>query len=296
MTAPAARVSLAATPAQVGVTRWHAGEAEYRAWVWQYVPHEAARWERMRSYRRFVEQWPDLRDWFTATLPVRLGFEGGRLFATGRTAAHRAAGYLVYLALVRGIELDADYILGRKYARLLSDAGGGRGLGVDRALFESHVSRLSELGYAPPDARSHLTWGLGRLMLRRGDADLSAITAADLFAFGEELRRFGQRPDYQDLRQALYAKSGVTPAGAGEGFIRNHLPKLHAVHVLLFNIGQVSEPPAVGTRPRLDLDRQAATRTLPTGDPRGDRTLPAAAAGGTLRLPDPRRWRRCRRC
>jgi integrase len=231
--------------------RRHASEQDYRSWVYEYVPHQAVRWERLCAYRRFVEQWPDLRDWFAATLPVRLGFEGGRIFATGRTAAHRAAGYLVYLALVRGVDLDADYLLGRKYARLLSDAGGGSGLGVDRALFESHVARLAQLGYSAAHARSHLTWGLGRLMLYRGDPDLPAITATDLFAFGEELRRFGQRQDYQQLRQALYAKSGVNPAGAGEGFIRDHLAKLHAVHVLLFNIGQVGEPPSVGTRPRL---------------------------------------------
>jgi|tagenome__1003787_1003787.scaffolds.fasta_scaffold20340269_2 hypothetical protein len=37
-------------------------------------------------------------------------------------------------------------------------------------------------------------------MLYRGDSDLTAITTTDLFAFGEELRRFGQGPDYQQLR------------------------------------------------------------------------------------------------
>jgi integrase len=250
---PRGSVSLvpAPAPAEARGVRRHANEEDYRAWVYQYVPHQATRWERLCAYRRFVEQWPDLRDWFAAPLPVRLGFEGGRIFATGRTAAHRAAGYLVYLALVHGVGLDADYLLGRKYARLLSDAGGGPGLGVDRALFGTHVVRLAQLGYSAAHARSHLTWGLGRLMLYRGDPDPSTITTADLFAFSDELRRFGQRPDYQQLRQALYAKSGVNPAGAGEGFIRDHLAKLHAVHVLLFNIGQVSEPPSVGTRPRL---------------------------------------------
>jgi hypothetical protein len=97
-----------------GVRR-HASEQDYRSWVYKYVPHQAVRWERLCAHRRFVEQWPDLRDWFAAPLPVRLGFEGGRVFATGRTAAHRAAGYLVYLlvylALVRGVGLDADYLL-----------------------------------------------------------------------------------------------------------------------------------------------------------------------------------------
>jgi len=253
VTAPAAQPAPAGLPALCVVAGavQHASEDEYRAWVYEYIPAQATRWERMCSYRRFVEQWPHLPDWFAAPLPVRLGFEGGPLFADGRTAAHRASSYLVYLALVRGVGLDADYILGRKYARLLSDAGGRPGLGVNQALFESHVARLTQLGYPPAQARSHLTWGLGRLILHRGDPDLSAITGADLFAFSSEVRRFGQRPDYHDLRQALYAKSGITPVGAGAGFIRNYLAKLHAVHVLLFNIGQVSEPPSVGTQPRL---------------------------------------------
>jgi hypothetical protein len=217
VTAPAAQPPALPTPTSTGGVRRHASEEEYRAWVWKYVPHEAARWERMRAYRRFVEQWPQLPAWIAAPLPVRLGFEGGRLFANGRTAAHRASGYLVYLALVGGVALDADYILGRKYARLLSAAGGGPGLGVDRALFESHVARLTELGYPTAHARSHLTWGLGRLMLHRGDPDLSAITEANLFAFSREVRRFGQRPDYHELRRAVYATSGITRPGPGQG-------------------------------------------------------------------------------
>lgn len=263
--APALQLSSARVPllASVGGAVRHAGEDEYRAWVCEYVPAQAARWERMCAYRRFVEQWPQLSDWFAAPLPVRLGFEGGRLFASGRTAAHRAAGYIVYLALVRGVGLDADYILGRKYARLLSDAGGRPGLGVDQDLFEAHVARLTQLGYPPAQARSHLTWGLGRLILHRGDPDLSAITVVDLFAFSREIRRFGQRPDYHDLRQALYARSGITPAGAGAGFTRNHLAKLHAVHVLLFNIGQVAEPPSVGTAPRTTWTDRLLPETCP---------------------------------
>lgn len=103
-------------------------------WIWRQPldsrASDASPWieiGHLTGYRRFVEQWPRLPDWFAAPLPVRLGFEGGPLFASGRTAAHRASSYLVYLALVRGVGLDADYILGRKYARLLSDAGGRPG-------------------------------------------------------------------------------------------------------------------------------------------------------------------------
>ncbi|MFC9840707.1 hypothetical protein ACFVKB_44160, partial [Rhodococcus sp. NPDC127530] len=43
----------------------------------------------------------------------------------------------------------------------------------------------------PPTPRPpphSLTWCLGRVMLHRGDPDMTAITAADLFAFGSTLQ------------------------------------------------------------------------------------------------------------
>lgn len=201
----------------------------------------------MRAYRRFVEQWPDLEEWFSAPLAERLGFTGDRIYANGRSAAHRAAGYLVYLALVGGVGLDFAYVLGRWYARILDAASGAAGYGIDLPLWESHVARLVQHGCPPAAARSHLTWGLGRLILTRGDPDLTAITTDDLYAAGSEIRQFGAREDFLDL-SGLYPVHGSSlTEDAGAAFVRTHLAKLHAVHVLLFNIGQVSEPPTAGT-------------------------------------------------
>jgi hypothetical protein len=108
--------------------RRHASEAEYGAWVNAFVPNQDARYERMAAYRRFVRAWPDLEAWFAAPLLVRAGFTGAPLRSTGRTATFNASGYLVYLALVHGVGLDHDYLFVRKYARLFSVQGGGRGL------------------------------------------------------------------------------------------------------------------------------------------------------------------------
>lgn len=250
MSRPATAALLPSVPSSSGAPglRRHASEEVYAAWVREFVPHPAGRWERMSAYRRFVEQWPDLEDWFSAPLAERLGFTGDRLYANGRTAAHRAAGYLVYLALVGGVGLDFAYVLGRRYARILDPASGAAGYGIDLPLLESHVARLVQLGYPPAAARSHLTWGLGRLILTRGDPDLRAITTDDLYAAGSEIRQFGAREDFLDLRRALYPGRGSSlTQDAGAAFVRTHLAKLHAVHVLLFNIGQVAEPPTVGT-------------------------------------------------
>ncbi|BCW77868.1 tyrosine-type recombinase/integrase [Arthrobacter sp. NicSoilB11] len=245
--------------------RRHASEADYGAWVKAFIPHDAARYERMAAYRRFVQAWPDLEDWFRAPLLVRAGFTGGPLRATGRTGTFSASGYLVYLAFVHGIGLDYEFLFVRKYARLFSIEAGGKGLGVDLDLFEAHVTRLDELGYSPDSARTNLTWAIGRLLLHRGDPDITAITAEDLFDMAEQIRSFGQREDFAQLRAALYQQSPwqMTGENAGERFTRAHLAKVHCLHVLLFNIGQVTSPPISGTRRRKSWEENLLPETCP---------------------------------
>lgn len=245
--------------------RRHASEAEYSAWVNTFVPNQDARYERMASYRRFVRAWPDLEEWFEAPLLVRAGFTGAPLRATGRTGTFSASGYLVYLALVHGIALDNDYLFVRKYARLFSTQAGGKGLGVDLDLLEAHATRLTELGYGPVSSRSNLTWSTGRLVLSRGDPDITTIGTADLFGLAEQIRAFGNRQDFEQLRAALYRKSPwqMTGKDAGERFIRNHLAKVHTLHVLLFNIGQVTEAPVTGTRRRESWEQNLLPEACP---------------------------------
>ncbi|MEV8133523.1 tyrosine-type recombinase/integrase [Pseudarthrobacter oxydans] len=245
--------------------RRHATEAEYDAWVKAFIPHYAARYERMASYRRFVQAWPDLEDWFRAPLLVRAGFTGGPLRATGRTATFDASGYLVYLALVHGVGLGYEFLFVRKYARLFSIQAGGKGLGVNLDLFEAHVTKLDELGYIPESARSNLTWAIGRLLLHRGDPDITAITAGDLLDMAEQIRTFGQREDFAQLRAALYQRSPgqMTGENAGERFTRAHLAKVHCLHVLLFNIGQVTRPPTSGTRRRKSWEENLLPEPCP---------------------------------
>jgi hypothetical protein len=113
-------------------------------------------------------------------------------------------------------------------------------------MFETSVGRLVQLGYAEPNARAHLTWGLTRILLHRGDPDIEAITGADVFELAEAVRAYGARDDFVALRTAMHPRVLVS-RGAAERYIKNHLNKVHATHVLLFNIGQVAEPPTTGT-------------------------------------------------
>lgn len=203
----------------------------------------------MGAYRRFVERWPDLETWFTEPLLVRLGFVGEGMRSNGRTDSHRASGYLVYLSMVQGVGLDFEFLLARKYARLLDKRGGGTGLGVDLALLEQWVGRLTELGHSSVKARNSLIWCLGRLMLHRGDPDLTAVTSADLFAFGSAIRAFAAREDFNVLRRTLFANGQFRDEpDANLVFLRNHLANLHGTHVLLYNVGQVTVAPRIGTR------------------------------------------------
>lgn len=202
----------------------------------------------MTIYRHFLDRWPDLQDWFAAPLSVRLGFTGGPTLATGRTVAHRAQSYLVYLSLVRGVGLDWDLLLGRTYARMFTVNGGGRGLGFDHDLFARNVDRMVQLGYSAPAARTDLMWCLGRVVLHRGDPDQAAITEEDLADLAVAIRRFGARPDFGELRAAYFSHTDTTGGYSSTQFVRTQLAKLHSSHSLLFNIGQVHNPPHVGAR------------------------------------------------
>ena len=109
---------------------------------------------------------------------------------------------------------------------------------------------MVQLGYAEPSARAHLTWALTRILLHRGDPDIEAITGADVFELAEAVRAYGARDDFVVLRAAMHPRVPVQN-GAAERYIKNHLNKVHPIHVLLFNIGQVAEPPTWGTVPKV---------------------------------------------
>ena len=189
--------------------RVHAKEADYKSWVYEYIPLQWARWHRMLVYRRFVESFPELSTWFDSPLELRLGFSGGPAWAKGRTTAHEAIGYLAYLSLVNGVALDYEYLLARQFTRLFSRASGGEGLGVEVETFEASVDRLVQLGYAEPTARAHLTWGLTRILLHRGDPDLD----------GDHRRRClrvsRSRPRLRSSRRFRHATRGDASARSG---------------------------------------------------------------------------------
>jgi integrase len=200
-------------------------------------------------YNRFVKHWPDLEDWFAEPLLTRLDLHERDQWQSGKRKgpSHDAGPYLAYLSLTHGLALDADYVLSRKFDSVLRPPVGGA-LGMDLTLLDSWSQRMAQLGYHLPSARSHLTWSLSRLMLWRGDPDITTITTEDIHAFGEEVRRYCACPETGFIRatHVSNARRQESLDKLAEQYQKACSSHLYVLQVLLFNIGQVTEQPIFG--------------------------------------------------
>ena len=248
MIAPARLEARRLTP-----VRRHAPREEYFAWVGRVLPNPAGASMRRWFYNRFVARWPNLDDWFAAPLLVQLDLHGRSVREIGKRIgpSHEAGSYLAYLSLVHGVAMDADWVLSRNFDGLFVP-GIASGLGLDLALIDAFVERSVQLGYRRVTGRGSLTWALARLVLWRGDPDLRAITYEDLTHFGEEIRRYCARPEAGFIR-ASHVKNARRDTPLEElarQFQKDALSRLHRLHVLLFNVGQVPQIPLPSLRDR----------------------------------------------
>ena len=223
--------------------RVHADRATYQEWVEQHCTSYASRWDRMKNYDRFVEQWPVLQDWFDAPLRQRLLDKENCLRGQHpHGGASVIMPYLTYLSLAHGVDLDYPVLLARTFTSPFKLQARHGGLGVDAGLFDRHVARLTELGYAT--ARTQLVWPLGRMLLHRGDPDLTALDVDDLDELRTAIDAFTARLRLDPVRE-FYSRAPVErpPTETADGYLRSAIARLHAVHVLLFDLGQVDRPP-----------------------------------------------------
>jgi integrase len=150
--------------------------------------------------------------------------------------------YLTYLSLVHGVGLDYPVLLARTFTSPFKHQERNGGLGIDTELFDRHLARLEQLGYAR--ARNQLLWPLGRMLLHRGDPDLTALGMDDLNELREAIDAFTARLRLEPLREFYSRAPDSRPAAeVANTYLRSAIARLHSVHVLLFNIGQVHEPP-----------------------------------------------------
>jgi len=150
--------------------------------------------------------------------------------------------YLTYLSLVHGIGLDYPVLLARTFTSPFKHQARYGGLGVDADLFDRHVVRLTQLGYTT--ARTQLVWPLGRMLLHRGDPDLTALGVDDLDELRAAIDAFTARLRLDPVRE-FYSRAPVErpPEVTADGYLRTAIARLHAVHVLLFDLGQLDRPP-----------------------------------------------------
>jgi integrase len=234
---------LTAAPEGMVAPRVHADRATYEEWVEHHCTSYASRWDRIKNYDRFVERWPSLQDWFDAPLRQRLlDKENCVRGQHPHGGASVIMPYLTYLSLVHGVGLDYPVLLARTFTSPFKLQARHGGLGVDAGLFDRHMARLTELGYAT--ARTQLVWPLGRMLLHRGDPDLTALGVDDLDELRAAIDAFTARLRLDPVRE-FYSRAPAErpPAETADGYLRSAIARVHAVHVLLFDLGQVDRPP-----------------------------------------------------
>ena len=233
---------LTAAPDPV-VPRVHADRATYQEWVERHCTSYASRWDRMKNYDRFVDRWPVLQDWFDAPLRQRLlDKENCVRGQHPHGGASVIMPYLTYLSLVHGIGLDYPVLLARTFTSPFKLQARHGGLGVDADLFDRHVERLD---------RARLRHGSHAAGLAAGpDAAAPRRPGPDRAERGRPRRaphrdRRLHRPAASGPGARVYSRApvGRPPAEAADGYLRSAIARLHAVHVLLFDLGQVDRPP-----------------------------------------------------
>jgi integrase len=218
-------------------------------------------------YDRFVKHWPDLEEWFAAPLLARLDLssDGAPSLAPGgkRTGpAYDAGSYLTYLALVHRMPMDADWVLSRNFDSVFNPRV-APALGVDLDLLNALDQRQQQLGYSY--GRSLLTWAIGRLIVWRGDPDITAIGYEDVTGLAEEVRRWCARPEAPLIRACHVhsTRRNHDPGLLASQFERQCLTQLLGLHVLLFNTGQISREPMHGLRPDVIWKLEAVPADTP---------------------------------
>lgn len=224
-----------------GFVPGHASEREYLRFLEGYS--KAKDRGTIREYlvlrSRFVEAYPDLRDWFAAPLSERVGRvyghgEGGRI---GRTndritcqISYDARPYLFFLAISGYFRFDLEWLVA---TRRLSIWRYLRQVGLDAA-----VERLTEeavgLGYARKSSYNGLAWAVGRIYLHTSKTAVEDIGQTDIDALWEAVQSFGSR---EDLELFYGTQQSYRHA------LRYHSAQLHLLGVVLYHRGQIPTVP-----------------------------------------------------
>lgn len=217
----------------------HADPDEYAAFVRQRLRLPASVSTVLQQRARFVRAYPDLAAWFRAPLPERLGrLQGERPGRVTCRTSHEARAYLHFLAFRGYAWFDYDWLLALRCPDFWGYLDGEAALvrAADRLTAEA-----VGLGYRPEPARRAIRSVVGRLYLHAPHVSAEQLGEAELAAFAEAVRAFGERPD---LARYFGSRQGY-------GHYAHHLGSaLHLLRVVLYHRGQlVAEPHKGWSRP-----------------------------------------------
>ncbi len=211
----------------------HASVEDYTRFVYAHTEKRNYRKLLLNRRSRFVQRYPDLRDWFKAPLIERVGrLYGEHAHDASYPESYLARSYLKFLAVHGYAQFDWEWILAIGEAALgniLDYANGAAG--VDQ-LVEDAV----QLGYRQKSARDVLQWITDRVFLFTARPHVDLIRESDLDALAEAVLRFGEREDIPLFFGSVERYQRV---------MKTRLKCIYTMRVVLYHRGQISTEPRI---------------------------------------------------
>lgn len=186
----------------------HCTPQEYTSFLTGLDITERRRRQLSQRHQRFVGLYPDLTAWLELPLRDRLGWRNGE--AQDRRVApepgfdtatawtnYNARHYLIYLALTGRLRLDWGWLLGIGVLKPF-DVADELGLPMGTQAADMRL-RLVALGHVAKRRTWHVSWGLIRLTLHRGDPDLNSITFDDVEEMRQTVKNCADIPGLLDV-------------------------------------------------------------------------------------------------
>ena len=172
----------------------HASREEYAMFVFTYTESQEYRRHLLHWYAQFVQQYPHLRDWFTAPLPERVGrLYGESKYRPSYSISFQARHYLMFLAWKGYIQLDWEWLIAVHYLkpwRFLQETDPSRCAEINLLIEEA-----IRLGYRHKPTAEPLHWLLGRMFLAFPSLHITAFNESHLQSLAKALTLFGERSD-----------------------------------------------------------------------------------------------------
>lgn len=203
-------------------TARHCAREEYESFIAGLPLVAESRRKYLNHQQRFVRTYPDLEQWLDRPLRERLGWRNGDhqhrrvgpgpdFDATLGWINYDARHYLIYLALTGHLRLEWDWLLGIGVLKpwVVADQ-----LGLPLSSQAADMKELLVmLGHVRKGREWHVSWGLIRLVLHRGNPDLASITFDDVEEMRQVIKHCADIPGLTDVIAPEYRESTRTSWG-----------------------------------------------------------------------------------